>query len=292
MFDQILLPVDGSDGTDAATDHVLDIADAHDGTVHVLNVADTNQASLVQMQGDIVDVLVPEGERVVDEVADRARERNVETVTQVRQGDPDSTIVEYAESEDVDLIVMPTRGRRKLERFLLGSTTERVLRQAETPVLTLRPDETVPEYPYSSVLVPTDGSACADEALAVAVDLANQRSSALQVLSVVAVSGFGDEVPSDTGMAAIEREAEEAVDEAVSVAERNGVESVTGAVEFSSSIYRQILSYVDDHDVSAIVVGTHGRTGVERYLLGSVTEYLVRTSPVPVLAVREPTDGE
>uniref|UniRef100_UPI00387E9FE4 universal stress protein n=1 Tax=Haloarcula regularis TaxID=3033392 RepID=UPI00387E9FE4 len=56
--------------------------------------------------------------------------------------------------------------------------------------------------------------------------------------------------------------------------------------------YQAIQAYVEDNDVDLVVMGTHGRTGLERYLLGSVTEKLVRTAPVPVLTVRAPEEAE
>lgn len=287
MFDEILFPVDDSEQAAAATDHALAVAAEHEATLHVLNVADTNQLSLARVQGDVVDALIKEGERAVEEIADRAREYGVSTVAEVMQGQPYATIVDYAADRDIDLIVMPTHGRRKLERFLMGSTTERVLRRAAVPVLTIRPGEdSVPEYPYESVLVPTDGSDPAGAAVEVGIDLATHGESAFHALSIVEISGLGNDVLSEDGFAAVEDQAQEVVDDAVALAQEAGVDEATGTVEHGLSIYEEVISYVEEHDVSAIVVGTQGRSGVERYLLGSVAEYLVRTAPVPVLTVQ------
>ena len=166
MFETILLPTDGSDGASVAVDHVLDIATAHDATVHIINVADTTRDSVVQIRGDVVDALEEKGEEIVSDAAERAHERGVSTVTEVLQGEPYSTILDYAELRDVDVIAMPTHGRGGLSRLLLGSTTERVVRTSDVPVLTIRPDSDVTTtHPYRNVLVPTDGSDCARTAL-------------------------------------------------------------------------------------------------------------------------------
>ncbi|SEO90345.1 Nucleotide-binding universal stress protein, UspA family [Halogranum amylolyticum] len=130
MFDQILFPTDGSDGAEFALEHVLDLAVRHDATVHILNVAETTQNGLLQIRGDDVDVLEQEGERAVREVAERAHGRGVDTVAEVVRGEPYCEIVDYAETHGLDLVVMPTHGRRGLERFRLGSTSERVVRRA------------------------------------------------------------------------------------------------------------------------------------------------------------------
>ncbi len=97
MYDHILFPTDGSDGADAVFAHVLDIATRHGATVHILNVADTTRDSVTRIGGGVVDALAREGERIVDETADRATARSVSTVTDVRQGGVSETIAAYAE---------------------------------------------------------------------------------------------------------------------------------------------------------------------------------------------------
>lgn len=289
MYDEILFPTDGGDGAAVAFDHVLDIAATYDATVHILFVADTTLMSTTRIQGEIIDTLEQEGKDIVTETAASAEQRDVSTVTEVSQGEPYSTIVEYADSRGIDLIVMPTHGRQGLGRFLLGSTTERVVRQANVPVLTIQPDEdrTI-EYPYQNVLVPTDGSECANQALALGTDVATAHGAALHLFSVVSVTSLGVDVRSEVRTTALEQKANDLVEDAKKFATNAGVDSVSTTVGYGVSIHRAILSYLDDHDIDLVVVGTHGRTGFDRYLLGSVTEYLIRTASIPVLTVREP----
>ncbi|WP_273838594.1 universal stress protein [Halococcus sp. PRR34] len=287
MFETILLPTDGSNGATAAFDYVLDIAAMHDATVHILNVADTTRDSVIQIQGDVIDVLEQEGEQIVRDAADRAHQRGITTVTEVLQGEPYSTILDYAELRDVDVIAMPTHGRQGLERLLLGSTTERVVRRAESPVLTIRPDSDVTvTHPYQNVLVPTDGSDCAREALETGVDVATAETAGLHLLSVVDVTSLGVDVRIQMKVKFLEENATEIVEDATEFAMDASVDPVSGSVVLGTSIHDEILSYVDEHDVDLVVLGTHGRTGFDRYMLGSVTEKLVRTSPIPVLTVR------
>lgn len=289
MFEELLFPTDGSDGATRTLEHALDIAAAHDATLHVLNVADTTRESLTQIQGQVVDALEREGTSVVSDAAERAAERGVETVTDVLQGEPHSTIVDYAADRDVDLIVMPTHGRRGLQRLLLGSTTERVVRTSSVPVLTLRPDtDRDPTYPYQNVLVPTDGSDGAMAALERGIDLASSDERTLHLLSVVDSTALGVDVRMELQVDFLEENAQEILAEAAQTATDAGIDTVHEHVAFGTPIYRAILEYVDSHDVDVIVAGTHGRSGIDRYLLGSVTEKLVRTAPVPVLTVRDP----
>ena len=287
MFETILLPTDGSDGATVAFDHVLNIAAAHDATVHLLNVADTTRDSVIQVQGDVIDALEQEGKQIVRDTADRAHQRGITTVTEVLQGEPYSTILDYAELRDVDVIAMPTHGRQGLARLLLGSTTERVVRRADVPVLTVRPDSDVTAtYPYESVLVPTDGSDCANEALETSVDVASEEAADLHLLSVVDVTSLGVDVRIQMQVQFLEENATEIVEDATEFATDASLESVSGSVALGTSVHGKILSYIHEHDVDLVVLGTHGRTRFDRYMLGSVTEKLVRTSPIPVLTVR------
>lgn len=134
-YDRILLPTDGSDAAAAAIEHAVDLAATYDATIHALSVADTNRDSVVVVGTDVVDALVDAGEQAVATVVDAGNKHGVEVVDEVLQGDPVSTIVDYAADREIDLIVMGSHGRRGLPRHLLGSVTERVARSTDVPVL-------------------------------------------------------------------------------------------------------------------------------------------------------------
>lgn len=139
MYETILLPTGGDESTDAVLEHVRSIAETYDATVHVLSVADTSRDSLTRIGDDVVDALVGESEDAIDRAASALAD-DVDVVEAVERGEPHPTILDYAERHDVDLVVMATRGRSGLERYLLGSTTERVLRQSDVPVMTIDAD--------------------------------------------------------------------------------------------------------------------------------------------------------
>ncbi|MEF8787137.1 MAG: universal stress protein [Haloarculaceae archaeon] len=92
----MLFRTDGSDGALVAFDHVLDIATTRDATVHILNVVDTTQESVLQLRSDSVEVLEENGKKVVSKAVDRANQRGVDTITEVRQGEAYRTIIDYA----------------------------------------------------------------------------------------------------------------------------------------------------------------------------------------------------
>jgi nucleotide-binding universal stress UspA family protein len=288
MYTRLLFPTDGSDAAAAGLDYALDVAAEHDATLHVLNVADTNQDSLTRIGGQVVDVLEDEGREIVDEAADRAAARGVDTVAEVLQGDPVKTIVDYAHEADVDLIVMPTHGRRGLSRVLLGSVTERVAGSADVPIVVVDPEgASTFVYPPRGILVPTDGSRAAGLALASAIDLAHETGAALHLLHVIETASLGFDVRSAVAADELDTRAESILADAVETAEAAGVETVVRSVT-DGRPYREIRSYVADHDVDLVAIGSHGETDFSRFVLGGVTNKIVRGAPVPVLLRREP----
>lgn len=185
MYEDILLPYDGSDGAAAVLHHAAEIAHWADATVHVLYVADTTRHSVTVVEGETVDALVRQGEDVVEQAEDTLRTLGGDYEADVVQGNPAPTIAEYAERYGHDLIVMPTHGREGISRYLIDSVTEKVIRLSAVPVLAARmqPDEQL-AFPYESVLVPTDGSTAVTRAvehgLSLASDLEGNRPCAVR----------------------------------------------------------------------------------------------------------------
>ena len=138
MYDSILLPTDGSDGAAEALDHAIGAAEAYGADLHVVSVvdrrvvlaADADEKEAVEAE------LTEDADEAVDELATRATDASIEVTTATPQGVPYREILAYADDEDVDLLVLGTHGRTGREKRLnLGSTTERIVKAAERPLL-------------------------------------------------------------------------------------------------------------------------------------------------------------
>jgi len=143
MYDDILLPTDGSAGMVSVIDYAAELAEIHDATLHGLYVVDTASLTDVPMETTLEGVnqaLREEGEAALAEVEQTAT--NVPVETHAIDGSPAREIVNFAEDNDIDVIVMGTHGRSGVDRLLLGSVAERVVRSSPTPVLTVRVDST------------------------------------------------------------------------------------------------------------------------------------------------------
>jgi nucleotide-binding universal stress UspA family protein len=138
MYDDILLPTDGSAGMEAVIEHAGRLAAEHGARVHVLYVVDTASLSDLPVEGGFEGVsrhLNTEGERALDDVEDRLEVPVERTLT---DGSPAREIVAYATEEGCDVVVMGTHGRTGVDRLILGSVAERVVRSSPVPVLTVR----------------------------------------------------------------------------------------------------------------------------------------------------------
>lgn len=133
MYQNVLIPTDGSDGTRRAIEHGLTIANRFEGTVHALSIVPEGPFGTMT-NGEVT----TGAERAVQYVEREAERVGVPVTTTIERGVPHESVLAYAEENDVDAIVMGTQGRTGLDRFLVGSVTERTVRMAEPPVITLR----------------------------------------------------------------------------------------------------------------------------------------------------------
>ena len=150
MYEKILVPTDGSETSEAAVGHAIDLAEKYEAGLHALYVVDTDSMSLT-LGGEQLDRIEQgrfgemeevreRAERATGYVADRAAERGLDTVEHISAGKPHSQIADYVEDNGIDLVVMGSHGRTGVRRALLGSVTERTLRSVRVPVLVIDED--------------------------------------------------------------------------------------------------------------------------------------------------------
>ena len=289
-IDRILWPTDFSQGSGHAFPHAAALAQWHDAELHVLNVregeAELRQDMAEQFPlstgrlGNLLNTADPPSQPIDLEALSLQQE-------QVDAPSPAEAIVSYAKEHDVDLIVAGTHGRRGLQRMLIGSVAEEVLRAAPCPVLTVRAgEEPASAWNVRNILAPVDFSEESTTAVRHAKELALTYGAQITLLhaveEVMYPSAYGMEMADVPGPEVMERVERSLADMA---REEIGYEHVLveTAIGYAPSV---ILDYEDEHDVDLIVIATHGRTGLERLLLGSVAERIIRRASVPVFVVK------
>jgi nucleotide-binding universal stress UspA family protein len=289
-YDDVLVPTDGSACARVGARHGIRIARGFDARVHAVHALDvgTGVPPLELSRSPAKrDERRAAGEEIVDEVAKDGDDAGVDVVTELADGGATEALQDYLSDNDIDFVAMGTRGRSNIERHLLGSVTERLVRTSPVPVLTVgteKTPETSTGRTYTDLLLPTRGGDGSRLAVDHAVSLAARFDATLHVLYVVDVRSQA--AKRDTyELEPLVGELRTAVtDEAVDRADAAGVDA--RAVIQQGTPHSAIQRYSDEHDVDLIVMGTHGRGRIEQFLLGSITERTIRTADIPVGTVR------
>ena len=285
MFETILIPVDGSDTAKHAATVGREFAHRYDARLDVLHVFEGD--SRLPGKGGDQDPNA-QGQRILDEIADLTAGSNIVVDTHLVEGKPHEAISEHATETDSDLIVMGRHGRSGVKERLLGTVTDRVLRQTSVPVLAVpgEDSESTTDGPYENILITTDGSENAEQAAPYGEDIAQHFEATLHLLNVVDVQAeagafdaggvredFIERLETE-GREAIERLAQH-VDDDVTVQE--------SVVRGTS--YEAIAEYTAENDIDLIVMASEGESNLASQSLGSVTDRVLRTVDVPVLVV-------
>lgn len=219
-----------------------------------------------------------------DEALKKAQEladkQKVLIKTVCEEGEPYERIIYLAQAENCDLIVMGRRGLRRLERVLVGSVTARVIGHSPIDVLVVPRDISIG---FKKVLIATDGSKFSSAAEKKAINFARSYGGELQIISVVDVPAeLYAESPKT--MEELISKAKGYVDSVKKDAESSGVK--TQVIVREGEAYRIIADTARELGADIIIMGSHGRTGLKRLLMGSVTEKVIGYTPCPVLVVK------
>lgn len=290
---RILFPTDFSEGAARAFPQAAFLADWHDADLHILNATGRHQHDYeaTREHFPIPSETLAEWLRGTLESASEASGIDLSalpiTQEQIESAAPAETILDYTEENAIDLIVMGTHGRRGVNRMLFGSVAEEVVRNAPCPTLTIRNDaEQAPGKAVRRVLAPVDFSDASDEAVQHAKEIALTYGAEIDLLHVVEEpvypSAYGYEAAAFPTAEVIENVEAQLGDMA---REQIGYEHVTIEARTGNPAH-EILDYIDENEVDLTVIATHGRTGLDRMLLGSVAERVLRRSPSPVFIAK------
>ena len=288
MFETILVPVDGSDGAKRAAEFGAELASHYGARLDIVHVIEERSGLL----GDARDAET-EGREILDGVTGVITEnasttRSTTINTELIEGSPYEVISDYADEHDADLIVMGRRGRSGLKERLLGTTTERVLRQTKVPVLTVPgTTERADTIGISDLLVPTDGSENAERAAPYGADIAEHVGATLHLLSVADVQAeagaFSAGGVTEEFIDKLKRDGREAVDRLAQRIDDGGTAVQSSVLQ--GAVHEAIKEYVAENDIDLIVMASEGESNIAGQSLGSVTDRVLRTVDVPVLVI-------
>jgi nucleotide-binding universal stress UspA family protein len=288
MIHKILIPLDGSDLAERALVPALQLAQYSEAPISLLRSVSTERVlatdpytlgtfttgetnpSLEIARKDALSYLTS---------LHKSKIKGVEVKLQMREGDPATTIIDVAQEDSTDLIAMSSHGYSGVTRWVLGSVAERVLRAAPCPVFIVRSAQ-----PVRHMLIPLDGSSLSEHILSSAIDAAlafNCKVTFLRSIQSPSVTDVEDLEKIEPGLG---RSYVDEIHETASAylnvfANRYRTRvSDLNLVVIHGSPPQNILDYASLHDVDLIAMSTHGRTGLKRWVYGSVTEKVLHAA--------------
>lgn len=280
-YKKILVAVDGSGTSTHALKESFKLATNEKSWITVVSVVPPYQGDLdMTGVGDVVALMRRPAEDALATARKMAEEDRALIKTVIEEGETHERVLDLADAENCDLIIMGRRGLRRFERTLVGSVTARVIGYSHRDVLVVPRDTSVG---WEKVLVATDGSKHSAIAVDHAINFAKSYGGSLHILSVV---DMPDELYGEApGLVEdLVAKAQGYVGAAAQQAMAAGVRTSTFVRE--AEAYQAIVGLATELKVNTVVLGSHGRTGLRRLLMGSVTERVIGHAPCPVLVVK------
>ncbi|MGE5443231.1 MAG: universal stress protein [Ignavibacteriales bacterium] len=225
-------------------------------------------------------------------IADELSTQGLRFRGEILKGEPNKEIVGLAGSEKADLIVMGKRGHGLIDRILVGNTTIKVLRESNIPVLAVGKKDKEGAIEIRNILVPVDTYEKTDSALNYAIDLARNINASISVLYALSAYYY-ETYYVDVMKNLIKFYSDELARRVKEVKLKRGIgDGGTFTLEINTEVIEgispsvTIVEYASSKNTDLIVMNTHGRKGIKRFILGSITEKVIQESPCPVLALR------
>lgn len=293
-YRKILLPLDGSPLAEHVLQHIAWLAAPATTELILVNAIESWRYALADGQfawSDLAAALRSDAEVYLAAQRQQLQRLGYQVTTSVVEGDAAQVILDLAQTAGADLIAMSTHGRVGFTRWALGSVAERVLHGAQIPVFLVRAAMAPRTGKLQTILLPLDGSATAEQALAEAQALALANDAHILLFQVIQRLDEGSQRLLFKN---------EAAGKAALAAERAQIESYLAQIALKLEEAGVASSYriaVDDPDraicdmtknkkVDLLVMGTHGRTGMRRWVYGSVANKVLRGASCPLLLVR------
>lgn len=282
---KILCPMDFSSTSLRAADYAIALAANYKAELHLLHVVSPVLYSADQYAfnvGEIVLAMEKQAARDMKKVEKKARASGVEFREQIRTGNVENEIRAAITSTNADLLVMGTHGLRGIEKWFMGSATEKMLRRSPVPMLITRDTMKAGKAPPAvrRILVTTDFSEGTENALDYAFSLAQESQAKITLLHVIS-----DHAPANIegGGPALSVSVRRRLEKMIPESARDWCEADVRVVY--GSPYAVILKTLASRKIDLLIMNIHGKGMLDRALLGSTAERVVRAADCPVMLI-------
>jgi len=285
QIERILCPVDFYPASERAVEYAVILAENYGAELTLLHVVAPILPSAYGVRVDLkslVEALKEESARKLQQLSRKAESAKVPVECIVRTGEIHQEIKKIVRSARIDFVVMGTHGRRGIERWVLGSVAEQLLRSVKVPLLTIGRREGIEKVPLAirRILVTTDFSEGTSEAIAYALSIAQECQAHISILHVLGNVGADT---SQKYREILTRKIGDQLEKLVQPEARAWCDAKT-RVE-TGLPFKVILRTVEKESIDLLVMNVHGKRGLDRSLLDSTAERVVRAATCPVLMI-------
>lgn len=274
-IERILLSTDGSEFSSGAERESIRIAKRFNAELHIVTVIETNP-EFMALAPETLEKIELKTRRQIDELRQRAEKEGIKTEIIIHEGEePYRFIIDEAMKRGCNTIAMGRRGRTGLMKLMMGSQTARVIGHSPVSVLVIPRKAKVD---FKNIVIATDASRFSDHAAEEAIQIATETGASLYVITVTRPDASLERI----------KASEDSLLKIKASAEKDGIMVKTEHVRNRphEKIYEAIVEFAEKNSADLIVIGSHGRTGLARLLMGSVAERVIGHSECAVLVAK------
>jgi nucleotide-binding universal stress UspA family protein len=296
MYKKLLVPLDGSKLAEVALPYAEELAGRLGSRVDLFYVSEStnivdqhNSQFYLKNKADAIKDII----KLYSKEFDRNQETRVASVLET--GHPAEKIIEYAEKEDIGMTIMSTHGRSGVLRWTLGSVADKVVRGTRKPVMLIRAKNARSDIHdkklLSKMLVPLDGSREGETVIPHVAELANRLKAEVNLIQVLPVGyqlvATGDYIAyTDKQMESDKASAKKYLGNLETQLKKNDVNVKTIIKLKNVNAAEEIIAFADEIKADVVVMATHGRSGIGRWVLGSTAERVLHDGNTPIMLVR------
>jgi nucleotide-binding universal stress UspA family protein len=273
MYKRILLATDSSEYSAGAVREAINMAKSCETKLYAMSVIEINP-EFIALAPQLMEQQEKKAREYLEKIRDMAAQENVECEIVIKEGDsPHKLIIEEADKKDAELIVMGRRGRTGLAKVLMGSVTARVIGYTSHKVFVVPRASSIK---WKTIVIATDGSKYSEAAARESIKMAKRCTGTSSLLALAVIPEYATEKETKT--------ANNAVQEIKRNAEKESLKAETAVLKGKPS--ENIVKFAKEKNADIIVMGSHGRTGIQRLLMGSVTAEVIGHTDRAVMVVK------
>jgi len=295
MYEKILVPLDGSDLAEIALPYAEELAGALGCDITLIHVSESADEKYENMHQLYIEKIVEATIQGAEKFRKNKRAKKIKVSSVHLTGHVAEQIVDYADKENIGLIVMTTHGRSGIRRWILGNVAAKVVRATDRPIALIRAKDTPPEARterINKILVPLDGSKASEVVIPHVSELASKLKAEVVLFQVVAPSYFVYAIPGEAVLQPHSPEdLQNMIENSKLYLDKVGAEFRDKGIETTSEVgiggpAEEIIRIADEIQVDMVAMSTHGHSSISLWAFGSNADKVLHAGDTPVLLVR------